>query len=269
MRTFARELVVGTAAALALTAVSRLAPVTGGSSIAVVLQTAARTIAVTIPVAAGLYAWRRAPFERFGRLLVAMGAGVLVVTLSLSDESVAYSTGRVAIWVAEAGLIYLILSFPSGRLAEPVDRLLATAAVLLVALLYVPTALLVERYPTPTLWAVCGADCPGNAFMAVAHEPWVVEQLVQPVRELLTIGLFAAIIGRLAQRLRGASRLRRRTLAPVLAVAIAWALLLATALVARRAWPGSPLLDVAVWMLALTFPAIALGFLVGVVRWWA
>jgi signal transduction histidine kinase len=52
-------------------------------------------------------------------------------------------------------------------------------------------------------------------------------------------------------------------------VAIAWAFLLATALVARRAWPSSPLVDVLVWTVALTFPAIALGFLVGVVRWWA
>jgi signal transduction histidine kinase len=269
VRNLGREIVVGAAVAVAVGAVSILAPVTGGSTIAVVLETAARTVAVAMPVAAGLYAWRRPPFERFGRLLVATGGGVLVVTLSLSDDAPAYSTGRVATWVAEAALLYLILSFPSGRLPERVDRYLATAAVLLVALLYLPTALVVERYPTPTLWVVCGSDCPGNAFMAAADEPRVVADVVYPVRELLTIALVAVIIGRLAQRLRGASRLRRRTLAPVFAVAIAWAVLLAAALALRRASPGSPLLDVAVWMLALTFPAIALAFLVGVVRWWA
>ena len=88
-----------------------------------------------MPVAVGLVAWRRPPFERFGRLLVVMGAAVLAVTLSLSDGSVPYSTGRVAHWGVQAGLFCLILAFPSGRLAERVDRALAAAAVLLVALL--------------------------------------------------------------------------------------------------------------------------------------
>jgi signal transduction histidine kinase len=263
-----RELIVGVGTALAVGAVSILAPVSGESSTAVGLETVARAAAVAVPVAVGLYAWRLPPFERFGRLLVAMGAGVLAATLSLSDEAVPYSAGRVAIWIVEAGLFCLTLSFPSGRLAARVDQALATAAVLLVALLYLPTALLVEHYPTPSLWVVCGADCPRNAFIAVAGEPRIVGELVNPARELLTIGLFAAIIGRLARRLRGTPRLRRRTLAPVLAVAIGWALVLATTLALRSAWPRSPAVHVAVWLLALTVPAMALAFLVGLARWW-
>ena len=51
-------------------AVSVLVPVSAASSTAVVLETAARVVAVGVPVAVGLVAWRRAPFERFGRLLV-------------------------------------------------------------------------------------------------------------------------------------------------------------------------------------------------------
>ena len=129
VRSSRRELIVGIGAAVAVGAVSVLVPGSAASSTAVVLETVARAVAVGLPVAVGLMAWRRPPFERFGRLLVATGAAVLVVTLSLSDNAVLYSTGRVVHWGVEAALVYLILAFPSGGLAQRVDRALATAAV--------------------------------------------------------------------------------------------------------------------------------------------
>ena len=198
MRSLRRELIVGIGATVAVGAVSVLVPVSAASSTTVLLETAARAVAVGIPVAVGLLAWRRPPFERFGRLLVATGAAVLAVTLSLSDDAVLYSTGRVVHWGVEAALVYLILAFPSGGLTQRVDRALATAAVLLVALLFLPTALLVESYPTPAPWVSCASDCPRNAFMAVADEPRVIEQLVNPAQVLLAIALFVAILARLA-----------------------------------------------------------------------
>ena len=268
MRSSRRELIVGIGAAVAVGAVSVLVPVSAASSTAVVLETVARAVAVGMPVAVGLVAWRRPPFERFGRLLVATGAAVLVVTLSLSDDAVLYSTGRVVNWGVEAALVYLILAFPSGGLAQRVDRALATAAALLVALLFLPTALLVEAYPTPAPWVSCSSDCPRNAFMAVAHEPRVIEQLVSPARVLLAIALFVAIIARLADRVRGATRLGRRTLTPVLAVAMGWALVLGVTLGVRLAWPGSALVEGMVWLIALTVPAMAVAFLIGLMRWW-
>ena len=176
---------MGIAATVAVGTVSVLAPVGAASSTAAALATAARAVAVGIPVAVGLAAWRRPPFERFGRMLVAMGAAVLVLTLSLSDDAVLYSTGRVVHWGVEAGLVYLILAFPSGHVAHRQDRALAAAAGLLVALLFLPTALLVEAYPTPAPWVICGSECPRNAFMAVADEPGVIDQLVSPARVLL------------------------------------------------------------------------------------
>ena len=233
-----------------------------------VLETVARAVAVAIPVGVGLVAWRRPPFERFGQLLVATGAAVLVVTFSLSDDAVLYSTGRVTHWGVEAGLVYLILAFPSGRLAERVDRALATAAALLVALLFLPTALLVEAYPTPAPWVSCGSDCPSNAFMVVADEPRFLEQLVNPARVLVAIVLFVAILARLGDRVRGATRLGRRTLTPVLAVAMVWALVLGVVLGVRGAWPESAFVTAGLWLIALIVPAMAVAFLVGLMRWW-
>jgi len=268
VRSSRRELIVGIGAAIAIGAVSVLVPDSASSSATGALETAARAVAVGLPVAVGLLAWRRPPFERFGRLLVVTGAAVLAVTLSLSNDAVPYSTGRVVHWVVEAGLVYLILAFPTGGLAQPVDRGLAAAAVALVALLFLPTALLVERYPTPAPWVACGSDCPRNAFVAVAHEPRVIEQLVDPAQVLLAIVLVVAILARLADRVRGATRLGRRTLTPVLVVAMVWAIALAVTLAVRLAWPGSGLVEAVAWLVAFTVPAMAVAFLIGLMRWW-
>src|SRR4051794_14517179 len=268
VRSSRRELIVGIGAAVAIGVGSVVVSASAASPTRVVLETVARAIAVGLPVAVGLMAWRRPPFERFGRLLVATGAGVLAVTLSLSDDAVLYSTGRVVHWGVEAALVYPILAFPSGGLAQRVDRALAPAAVVLVALVFFPTALLVETYPTPAPWVSCASECPRNAFMAVADEPRVIEQLVNPARVLLTIALFVAIIARLADRVRGATRLGRRTLTPVLVVAMGWALVLGVTLGTRLAWPGSALVEGMVWLVAFTVPAMAVAFLIGLMRWW-
>ena len=52
--------------------------------------------------------------------------------------------------------------------------------------------------------------------MVTGSEPAFVEDVVRPLREVLTVALFAAVAVRLAQRIRGATQLTRRTLAPVL-----------------------------------------------------
>ena len=89
-----------------------------------------------------------------------------------------------------------------------------------------------------------------------------------PAQVLLAIGLFVAIIARLAGRVRGATRLGRRTLTPVLVVAMGWALLLGVTLGVRLAWPGTVLVEVMAWLVAFTVPAMAVAFLIGLMRWW-
>ena len=119
-----------------------------------------------------------------------------------------------------------------------VDRVLAASFGLVVAVLWLPTALLVNRYPTPSEWVACSANCPHNAFMVLGHEPGVVASEVVPLREFLVVLLFLAVVARLVQRIVAASRIRRRTLTPVLAVAVAGILVTAFGLVVRRLAPG-------------------------------
>jgi len=98
---------------VALTAVTIAVTVAGVDSEHPEFAAAGRALMVVVPVAAGCYAWSRGPHRRFGLLLIAAGFGWFLTTLAESDNSVLYSTGRVAAWLVELELIYLALSFPT------------------------------------------------------------------------------------------------------------------------------------------------------------
>ena len=150
-----------------------------------------------------------------------VGAGWFLATLAGSRDELPHSVGRVAAWLVEIGIVYLMLAFPYGRLPGRPDRWFAGAMAVLVLVLYVPTALLLETYPLPSHPPSCQTDCPGNAFMIVSAEPAFVREIVRPLREVLSLALFAAVTVWLGVRIHRATRVMRRTLRPVLAVAIA------------------------------------------------
>jgi signal transduction histidine kinase len=222
---------------------------------------------VATPIAVGLYAWREGTHARFGRLLVLAGAAWFLVALSGSGNEVLFTVGRVAGWAAEAGLICLILAFPSGRLTKPIDRWLAATAVVVVATLFLPTALITETYPAPSQFATCDADCPGNAFMLLDSEPAWVDDVVVPLRELLASLILLAVLIRLADRIRRATRLMRSTLVPVLIFAMLHVLSVAAAIDLRRGGAEDSAISAATWVALLGLPALCIAFLIGLVRW--
>src|SRR3954471_24626157 len=124
------------------------------------LEALARALAVGAPIGVGLYAHRRAPFARFGTLLIGVGALAFVATLASSPNELVHSLGRVAAWPADVAVVCVVLAFPSGRLEQRADRRLAAAIAVLVLVLYLPTALLVESYPVPSAWDACTHGCP-------------------------------------------------------------------------------------------------------------
>jgi signal transduction histidine kinase len=254
-------------AGLCACAVAAALTASGPDSDDVALQAAARALMVGTPIAVGLYARRRAASARFGSLLILVGFATFMTTLSESQDAWVYSVGRVSGWLLEIALIYVILAFPTGRLSVGVDRALVRAAVLVVVCLYLPTVFLVDAYPLPVPWADCGDGCPGNAFMLVDAQPAFVDDIVRPLREVLTILLFAGATARVASRMHGASSLMRRALGPVLAVAVFRLGVFAVTLASRRVAPDSQLVNLGVWLLALAVPLLALAFLVGVSRW--
>jgi signal transduction histidine kinase len=253
------------AAGLAMCAVSVAVTLSGLTTTNEGFAAAGRALMVGVPIAVGIYAWHRRPAERFGPLLVALGFGWFFTTLAESGNGVVYSVGRVAGWVVELGLVYLILAFPSGRLTQRADRALVWMTTLLLAALYMPTVLIAESYPVPSPYTSCAADCPDNAFFVLGSEPSFVDSFLRPLREVLTVVLFLAVTGRVVQRFRSATQLMQRTLEPVLTVAAARCAVLAGAIVVRQASPESPAVQGLAWTIALAVPVMAAAFFLGFV----
>jgi len=227
----------------------------------------ARTSMVGVPIAVGLYAWYSRLNERLGLLLVAAGGGWFLTTLAESSDELLYTIGRTAGWLVEVLLVYLFLSFPSGRLPARVDRLLVGATAAIVATLYLPRLLIAERFELPSQFTSCVRDCPHNALFALQEQPAFVDAVLRPLGIVAVFALMVAVIARLQQRMGAATPLTRRTLAPVLAVATVRAALLTVGISARWIDPAPVALHAVAWMLALAVPLIALAFLAGLLRW--
>jgi signal transduction histidine kinase len=249
-----------------LTVLAALITLEGSDSRYDWLAALARAFMVATPIAVGLYARQRPSSRRFGGLLLVSGLLLFVTALAESASPLLYSIGRCAGWLIDVWLVFVVLAFPTGRLRARVDRLLVMAAGAVAAGLYLPTAFMVETYPVPNPWTTCQADCPANAFMLLASEPAWIDDVLRPLRELVTAAIFIGVTLRLAQRLRGATRLTRLMLTPVLAVAMLRVAIFSAALPVRRAAPESDAVVAMVWLLALGVPLMALAFIVGLAR---
>ena len=254
------------AAGILLTALAAAIPLSGDMPYKVGLAER-QALIVAAPIAVGLYAWRDGTHARFGRLLVLAGFLWSLTALAGSDDELVYSIGRVAGWFVEAAMVYLVLAFPSGRLTTRIDRVLAIAIFAVVAVLFLPTALIAESYPSPSQISTCDATCPDNAFSLLDSEPAVLDALIVPLREILAALLLIAVVVRLADRIRRATRLMRRTLVPVLVAAIVRTLSLVAAFGIRAGGAGEAALIASSGAVALGLPLICLGFFIGLIRW--
>ena len=122
------------AAGVVLSAAAAWIAATGAGSEPRGFTAAAHALVIAAPIAAGLYAVYRNPGGRFGWLLLLAGVLWSPTMLAEASDSVLYSIGRVSVWFAELLLIYLVLAFPTGRLASRADRQLVRAGAVLVAL---------------------------------------------------------------------------------------------------------------------------------------
>jgi signal transduction histidine kinase len=216
-------------------------------------------LAVGLPVGLGAFRLARRPDDRFARLLIVAGLLWSTTILALSSDSTLYSFGRVGAWLIEPIVVYLLLAFPTGRLTSKPERRLFIATVLLAGVLYLPTAL-VSEYPQPSPWGTCGSDCPSNAFAVVDGEPAFVSDVVRPLREVLTVLLFAGVALVLTLRARRSTALLRQALRPVAAVALVRAVAMPTYLIARAVGESSVAADVLGWTYVLSLPLVTVCF---------
>src|SRR6266540_5386201 len=67
-------------------------------------------------IASGLIAWARRPRNPIGPAMVATGYARLAATLWWSQDPEVFAVGHVLVPAYLAGLIYILLAFPHGRL---------------------------------------------------------------------------------------------------------------------------------------------------------
>lgn len=266
------EPAVGTGRAVGHLSVAVTACVAAISLVAPTLLGApASTARVAIPVfvigagvlfGLGLSDLARSRDSRFGRAVVAAGASWCLSALAASSEPALYSAGRVSYWLVSAALVYLLLSYPSGRLTAPFDRVVFAAA-LLVVMLYLPTALIAARFPSPSVWSLCASDCPANAFALGHSTPALVQDLIVPLREVLTVALFLAVPAAVWRHRQTAGPLLRQMYLPIIAIAVFAVVSFGATFALRRAAPGSTAVHVVIWVNVLSLPAVAAACVAG------
>jgi signal transduction histidine kinase len=206
----------------------------------------------------GLGAMLRRRDARFARAVTVSGVLWSLSALSASDRPIAYSLGHVSQWCVDLAIAYLLLSYPTGRPADRGARRVWAASAALVGLLFLPTALL-GQFPHPTVWSSCTSACPANAFSLTGSTPSLVADVIAPVREVLAVAVFAVIAALLIRRAREAGHLLGQFYTPVIALAVAVAVMFAVFFPLRHIAPDSEALSLVSWIFALSLPAIALG----------
>ena len=222
-------------------------------------------LGVALPIGLGVFRLSRHRADRFAWFLVGTGLLWSLTTLSESGNSILYSTGRTATWVVEPAIVLLMLSFPFGRIETTLERRLFQAIALVALVLFVPTALLAQ-FPEPTPWATCGTSCPSNAFALTSSDPWWIDEVIRPLREVLVTAIYAAVAVALFARIRRSAALMRHVLIPVAVVAAYRVVAIGFYYAGRVADVDTTALQVIGWLYMLTLPLVAASFAIGLLR---
>jgi signal transduction histidine kinase len=90
---------------------------------------------------------------------------------------------------------------------------------------------------------------------------------MRPFGAVLVFAVMTGVVLRIYLRMHRSTSLTRRMLAPVVTVAVARAAALGIAIMGREFEPDAWPIQLAAWLLALAIPAVAIAFLVGLLRW--
>ena len=204
-------------------------------------------------VGTGLYAWRRRPESRFGRLMVLAGFTWFLGPLYASADPLVFTVGIVlsGIWGPVFG--HLLLSFPTGRLATRARRRIVAASYVLIPLAPVPALLVSEA---DDVIGGCRGGCPRNVFL-VSDDPGLRDAALA-YGSVVTLGLCVVAVGMLVRQWRAAGAPERRSLVPLFAAGG-----LTLALVAAYAVSQ---VDALLWVAFAAFAATPFAFLAGLAR---
>ena len=203
-----REILIGMAAAAAAAGAAVLAAGSDQEPSPAGVSAALAVLVGWSYIGSGLVAWRQRPENRLGPVMIFIGFAWLATFLADWDASVPFTVGTAIEDLYLVGFVYLVLSFPAGRLSGRLDAALLAAAIVLSTV--VELAWLAFAASDPV---IC-SDCPANALRVVAQDD-LAQALLQGQR-ILGLGLCVFTLGLLVIRWGRASPAQRRAVAPVL-----------------------------------------------------
>jgi signal transduction histidine kinase len=158
-------------------------------------------------IGTGAFAWWRRPLNRFGLLMTAVGFAWFVGGLTESNDALVYTLGTYIGPLYLVLVVQLVLSFPTGRLRDPVSRAIVAVAYIDAFVLTLPVYLLDGDLNPPD-------GAPDNAF-DIVHAPGVANA-IDVVTSLIGFSIAAVTAAVLIHRRRSATPVQRRAQAPML-----------------------------------------------------
>ncbi len=218
-------------------------------------QTADPTLALLVGwafVGSGLVAWRQRPGNRLGPVMVVTGFAWFATFLTDAQTPWVFTVGTAIQSVYLLGFVYLVLSFPAGRLRGNVDRALVAGAIALVTVVEWVSLLFSDSD------AVLCDGCPSNVLL-IDRNDTLAEGILQLQRVTgVSLALLAVVL--LVRRWHAASAAERRSVAPVLCAASATIVVLAVSI--ANDVVGEPLGQAGKWALYCVFASVPVAVLV-------
>jgi len=196
----------------------------------------------------------RYPERPLGILLFVLAFAYGLTGLIVSSNPVLFTLARLARPAVEVILLWIMLAFPSGRLIRAAERRLVWAGALALLLLWLPSVLMSSTPQFVGPFLLCQENCPRN-ILQIANRPDVASSLIQAFRVCVVFILLAAI-AILFVRIKNATPLMRKVLAPVLVAGIFRLGVIAIVLVS----------DSSRMLFTLSFWAIPLAMALGLLR---
>ena len=199
-------------------------------------------------VASGLLAWQDGRHNPLGPVLVLTGFAWMVALLTNSGNAVVYTAGEAFSGLYAVGFVYLVLSFPSGRLQGRLDRVLVWGSLGLVTVGQIAWQLFADSDVV-----ICGHDCPDNLLEVTRRD-----DLATALGRLQQLGgLVVAVVTLvlLAVRWRRASAPQRDAVRPVVVVGlVAFGIFLAWMAAGLLGLPGRIVLGRVAWYAVAAVP---------------
>jgi signal transduction histidine kinase len=158
-------------------------------------------------IATGLYAWRHRPESRIGALMVLLGFAWFLSTLDAANSRLVYTFALVVAGLWGSVFLHIGVSFPTGRLTDPMARRLAIIGYFVFPLAAVPALLFAGPHELG-----CD-DCPTNLLLIRRDAD--LAAVLTGLSALAYLALFSVVLAYAVGRWQRTPPIERLQLTPV------------------------------------------------------